>query len=216
MAHRTILITRPSYDYTTRYLSAWAEKVKESAESRGDDVLDLDGPRATKKELESILRKKNPSFIFLNGHGSDGLISGQNDEVLVQAGHNEGTLRSSIVYALSCKSGKELGPQAVEKGAVAYVGYEEDFVFMITTEKRTRPSEDRTAGLFLDPSNQVAISLLKGNTVEESNRKSKAFFIRNIQKLLTSQSPSEETAAVRYLYWDMKYQTFHGEGNAVI
>lgn len=216
MANRTILITRPNYDYTTRYLSLWAEKIKDFALSRGDSVLDLDGVRANKKEFESVNRKKSPSFIFLNGHGDRNFVCGQDNQILIEAGKNEEVLKSKIVYALACKSGQELGLKSIDKGAVAYIGYREDFIFMITTEKRTRPLEDKTAALFLDPSNQIANSLLKGNSVEESSRKSRSFFIRNIQKLLTSQSASEETAAVRYLYWDMKNQGYYGNGDAVI
>lgn len=217
---RTFLITRPKYDYTTRYLYSWAEKVKNFAKSRGDKVLDLDDDRANKKEFESVVKKTNPAFMlafmFLNGHGNEVSVTGQHGEVLVDEGNSLELLISKVIYALTCRSGRGLGKKSVERGAVAYIGYDEDFIFMYSESKRTRPQDDKTAALFLDPSNQVAISLLKGQAVEEASRRSKDFFVRNIRSLLTSESPAQDTAAIRFLYWDMVHQVYHGDGSAVI
>lgn len=209
--NRSVLITRPNYDYTTRYISAWAKKVIEFAEERGYSVFDLDGERAKQQELASVISKKDPTVVMLNGHGDAQTITGQHGEVLVKAGTNEDILKAKIVYALSCGSAKILGPKSIEKGAYAYIGYDEDFIFMYSNDKRTRPLEDKTAALFLDPSIQFVISLLKGNTVGSSLRSSRRFFIRNIQKLLTSQSSVEESSTVRYLLWDMEHQLALGD-----
>jgi hypothetical protein len=51
-----------------------------------------------------------------------------------------------------------------------------DFIFCHDLDKISRPLEDKTAKLFLEPSNQVAISLLKGNTSGRSSERSKIFF----------------------------------------
>ena len=146
--HRALLITRPNYDYTTRYLYSWAGKVKDFAESRGEKVLDLKKTRANRNELESMIVKTEPAFLFLNGHGNESQVTGQDGEVLVNAGENSELFQSKVVYALACRSAKELGKRSVDEGAVAYIGYDEDFIFMYTEEKRTRPTEDATAGMF--------------------------------------------------------------------
>lgn len=158
MSKIILLVTRPNYDYTTRYISAWAKKIIDLAQSKGNIVLDLDKERACKKELESMIQKRNPSVIFLNGHGNDDALTGQDGAVILQAGENERVLEGTITYALSCRSAKILGKQSVVSGTRAYIGYEEDFTFMYESEKRTRPDEDRITALFLDSSNQVMIS----------------------------------------------------------
>lgn len=213
---KNVLVTRPEYDYTTRYISAWSEKVIIFAESKGNLVLDLFQKRATKKEFESIVHKKNPSFVIINGHGNDKLICGQDGNVLIEAGVNDDILKSRVVYALSCRSAKILGSKSIRSGALAYIGYVEDFIFMYSNEKRSRPIEDKTAELFLEPSNQVAISLLKGHTAGEAHQNSREFFLRNIQKLLTSESSSAESSALRYLLWNMQHQVCLGDQSVIL
>lgn len=213
---KEILITRPEYDYTTRYISAWAEKIINFAKTKGFSILDLHRQRAKRKELEGLIKKKDPSLIILNGHGNDNEVTGQDDEVLIGVNKNEDILNSRIIYALSCSSGKELGPASVGNGAKAYIGYDDSFVFMYTDSERTRPLQDKTAALFLEPSNQVAISLIKGNNVEFAHQNSKKAFLQNIQKLLTSQSSIEESSTLRYLLWDMQHQVCLGDISATL
>ena len=213
---KDVLITRPEYDYTTRYISAWAKKVIDFAKLKGILLFDLLQTRATKKELESILHKKDPRFVVINGHGNDILVCGQDGEVLIEAGVNENILRSRIVYALSCRSAKVLGFKSIENGALAYIGYTEDFIFMYSNEKRGHPLDDKTAELFLGPSNQVVISLLKGHTAGEAQQNSRKSFLRNMQKLLTSESSLEDSSTLRYLFWDMQHQVCLGDKAATL
>lgn len=168
-----LLVTRPKHDLTTRYISAWAQTVIDEAHTRGHGVLDLHGSRARRAVVESMLTKQKPPLLFFNGHGNDHCVTGHNNEVLVATGTNEELLQGALVYALSCKSAKGLGVQSVRSGTRAYIGYNEDFVFLITTEKQTRPAEDRLAALFLDPSNHVMLSLLKGHSAEDAYLKAK-------------------------------------------
>ncbi len=167
-------------------------------------MYDLKDNRANKKELTSFLVKKSPEIVFLNGHGRDDRLCGQNDEVLLQSGDNEGLLRSKIVYTLSCQTAKKLGPAAVAKGATAYLGYDEDFVFFTRKEKESKPLGDDRAKLFLEPSNQLVISLLKNYSPVQAHQRSKKAFAKNIEDLLTGKLP--EKYLVRYLFWDMRHQ----------
>jgi hypothetical protein len=145
------------------------------------------------KEGESMLAKQTPDVVFLNGHGSEEAVTGHNGEVILRAGENEYRLSEKIVYALSCRSASVLGVWSVEKGTRAYIGYTEDFIFMYTSEKRTRPEEDKTAALFLEPSNQVPLTLIKGNSASSAHQSAKKAFARNIQKPLTSQTSRDDT-----------------------
>ena len=207
--NRIFLITRPKHDETTHYLFYWGSEVLKIAEKKGIQVLDLQKKRANKKDLASIIKKKRPLLCFLNGHGGPDFITGHLNEVLIKLGENEKVLESKIVYALSCQSAKKLGAGSVKKGAIAYIGYNEDFVFAFEQGKLARPTEDKTAGLFLKPSNQLIISLLKGHTVESAYKKSQELFMKNIRKLLTSESL--DSSDVKYLWWDMRHQVCLGD-----
>ncbi len=61
---KTLLITRPKHDSTVRYLFYWAKDALELAKKKGMKVWDLDGQRANRKEVESILKKRKPSLVF--------------------------------------------------------------------------------------------------------------------------------------------------------
>lgn len=212
--NNSLLITRPNHDITTNYLYYWSEKIINEAEKRSVKTVDLKGKRANKKELTGIIHKVQPALIVFNGHGNSNSITGYDNEVLIEADDNEEILSGKIAYAVSCSSAEILGPVCVKAGARAYIGYTDDFAFMIAAEKITKPLEDKSARLFLEPSNQVAISLLKGNTTGKAYKSSQDVFRRNINHLLTSESSQEEKEALPYLLWDIRHQVCLGNQDA--
>lgn len=156
---------------------------------------------------------QNPAIIFLNGHGNENKVAGQDNGHLVEGGVNESLLAGTIVYALACRSGKILGPKSIASGALSYVGYVQDFVFFIDESKLTRPIEDGVAKLFLEPSNYFLISLIKGHNVGESFNRSRDLFYKNFRKELISES-TLNTTAISFLAWNYKYQVCLGDRNA--
>lgn len=214
--NKKLVITRPDHDPTTNYLSCWSKTLIAIAENKNFNVVDLHGKKANRKRFEGVVAKTKPTLIVLNGHGNDDTVSGYDNEPLVQVGVNENVLEGSITYALSCRSGKELGKKAIEKSAKAYIGYKDDFIFIIDESKITKPLEDKTASLFFEPSNTVVISLLKGNTTSVSSKRSKNMFRANIRKLLTSESPQQEKDSLPYLAWNMNHQVCLGDQEARI
>ncbi|MBU4347761.1 hypothetical protein L6249_02155 [Candidatus Parcubacteria bacterium] len=213
--NKILLITAPDHDATTRYLSAWSSKILELAGKKNIQVINLKRKKANIKELKSRILKMKPLFVIFNGHGSNNCVTGYENEVLIQSGRNEKLLKEKIVYAISCRSAAELGPESVNAGALTYIGYANDFIFCHDDHKISRPLSDQIAKLFLDPSNQVAVSLIKGNTSETSSRQSKKFFLRNIQKLLSSEASQESSQYAKFLWWDMKHQVCLGDGSSV-
>lgn len=211
--NKRLLVTRPRHDITTHYLFHWANKIIELAKKKHFSVLDLKRKRANKKEITSILKKIEPSLVFLNGHGDDGCIRGHNNEILLEAGKNEKLLKSKIIYALSCRSAKKLGPKSIKAKALAYLGYDDDFIFIIDKDKVGKPLADGTAKLFLDPSNQIMISLLKGHSVGNSCYRSKRLFRENARRVASSESFYHYL--IPYLLWDMKHQVYLGEPSAI-
>jgi hypothetical protein len=210
----SLLITRPEHDLTTRYLSKWSEEVISEAEKKHIEVVDLDGEKAERTRFIGTLEKKSPDFVFLNGHGSAEIVGGHDNAPLLVGSDKEVT--DKIVYARACKSAKRLGPQAVENGAKSYIGYEEDFIFMYESAHVNRPLNDETAKLFLEPSNQIPLSILKGHSVEEAQERSRAKYQENIENLFSRKLTDEEQQILFYLAWDLRYQVCLGDKNATL
>lgn len=210
--NKILLITRPRHDATVHYLFYWSKEIIALAKEKGIAVLDLEGKRANHKEVTSMLQKKEPSLVFFNGHGNENSIMGNDNEVLIAVGRNEELLASKIVYALSCRSGKALGYSSVQGGASGYMGYDNDFIFVIDETKISDPLRDKTAELFLRPSNQVMVCLLKGHNIKDSHERSKKIFRENARKVANSES--QDSYLIPYLLWDMQHQVCLGNKNS--
>jgi hypothetical protein len=211
-----LLVTRPEYDYTTRYISAWAENYLKLAKQKGYAVIDLGRKRANRKEFESVIKKTKPTFVILNGHGNKDEVAGNDNETLVDVNTNAETLADKITYALSCQSAKNLGAKVGSYPNTTYIGYKEDFAFVRLEKYGRKPTEDALAGFFLEPSNAIVVSLLKGHNTGDSFSRGQREFTKNIQMLLTSKIKSADSSALRFLVWDLKHLTLCGDKNKVV
>lgn len=208
-----MLITRPNHDITTNYLYYWSLALIKYAKKIGRPVVDLKGKRANKKEFISVLKKVNPIFIVLNGHGNEEAVTGFDNKPLVNL-DNVDILKEKIVYARSCQSAKKLGVKSVSEGCKSYIGYDEDFVFVTGEDRLTQPLQDKTAQLFLEPSNKIVTYLLKGHASSISNQRSKDLYKKSIQKFMLSSATKEEKELIPYLVWDYNHQVCLGDQNA--
>ncbi len=202
-----LLFTRPEHDNTTHYLSNWSKESIQFAESKGFKVLDLNREKANLREVENRLTKFSPRLVVLNGHGNEDMVTGNKNEPLIVAGKNERLLKDKIVYALSCRSAKSLGPKSVAAGAINYAGYEDDFVFLYEPDKISRPLIDDTAKMFLEHSQIYIESLLKENTIKDAFSRSKENLKSNFIKALSENN----TTAVKFLWWDLRNFVSHGQ-----
>lgn len=210
-----ILITRPEHDPGTRYLSRWSERVIEEARKKNFGVIDLHREKAVRKEFEGRVEKTDPALIILNGHGNESYVTGHDNEVLVQSGENESLLHNRITYAISCDSAAVLGVQCVKQQGTTFIGYNKSFVFNISQQYLHQPTQDQRAAQFLDASNQVPLSLLKGRTARQASVRSKSLFRDAIRKLLpsiTSDPFAREDA--KDLFWNMSHQVCLGDQDA--
>ena len=212
-----MLITRPEHDPGTRYLSRWSERVIEEARKKNFDVIDLHKEKAVRKEFEGRVNKIQPAFIVMNGHGDENCVTGHDNEVLIQYGDNEALLHDRVTYAVSCDSAAVLGVECVKKGNTTFIGYNKSFVFNFTAQHMRQPTQDQRAAQFLDASNQVPISLLKGHTAQQASDRSKSLFRHAIRKILpsiTSDPFAREDA--KDLLWDMNHQVCLGVQDAML
>lgn len=209
-----MIVTRPQYDITTKYLSVWAEEVINFAKKKKIEVIDLLKDKANKKDFVGRVKKLKPDVIFLNGHGDDDCVTGHDEEALVEAGDNHDILRGAITYALSCNSGKILGPKVAENNEATYIGYEDEFIFIVNGNYLSRPQDDPMAKPFMEASNQVMISLLKGHRAGEASEKSKNKFKEHFMKLSSSQADPDSLQAAQCLWWNMRNQVCLGNLDA--
>ena len=205
-----MLITRPEHDKTTHYLSNWSKEIIDIAEGKNIKVFDLNREKAIRANVEVRLKKLSCNLTFFNGHGDFNVITGHNNEPIIIGGENEDLLKSKIVYAISCKSAKELGPRSVNAGAVSYTGFDDDFIFVYEPENISRPLHDNTAKLFLEPSQLFMKSLIKGNSVREGMDKTKKLLADNFLKALND----NDRDSAKYLWWDLKHFVSHGDVDA--
>ncbi|MBI3255829.1 MAG: hypothetical protein HYZ63_02560 [Candidatus Andersenbacteria bacterium] len=211
-----MIITRPEYDPSTRYLSAWSKSLIDTAEKKGLEVIDLHKEKAAKNEFEGRVKKKNPSLVVLNGHGTQACVTGHNNEVLVEAGKNSYLLAEKVTYAVSCSSAAVLGEEVAITANTAYIGYRDDFVFPFSQQYVSKPLSDKRAGRCLEVSNQVVLSLLKGNSCSESVGRSKQLAQKHISSLLTSNAGPEAAFDARILWWNLQQQVCLGDGSKTI
>lgn len=211
----TLLITRPDYEVTTHYISSWSKHIIDEAVKKNFDLIDLTKDKATQKRFLGILNKKAEAkiLVVINGHGNDAAILGHDDKDIISFEEAK-SLSKKIVYARACSSINILGKHAVKEGALAYIGYDIPFTFYAENDKASRPLEDKTAELFLDPSNYVATGLIKGHTAGEANMRSRNKFRNNIRRLIIEGPTSPYFYTISDLYDNMMHQICLGNDSA--
>lgn len=212
--NKILLVTRPKHDLATNYLFYWTIHVIKQAMSKNFKILDLKEKKANKRNFESYIRKHQPDLVFFNGHGSESAIAGYDNEILIEVGSNESLLSKKIIYARSCEAAKSLGSKCVQKGAIAFIGYRKKYFLGYSQAKISQPLKDEVARLFLEPSNLIPISLLKGNTAEDSYKKSQKAMRNNLFFMLSSKASQIQKDAAPYLWANINYQTVLGNKQA--
>lgn len=179
-------------------------------------VFDLEGDKARRSTFLSFMKSKSPGLVFLNGHGNDICVTGHNDESVLDEAVDMSVFSNSILYARSCDSAKVLGNILVQCGALAYIGYTRKFIVGTIRSKTTKPLEDQLAKLFLEPSNLIPTTILKGHTTGEADKRSKQEMVKNFQKMISSEGSFEERFAARWLWSNIRSQVVIGDQDALL
>lgn len=209
LTNKAILVTRPNHDLVTTYISAWAKYVLIESGKKRITKLDLAGKKANRNDFESYIQRNQPKLIFLNGHGSKDYIRGFDNEILLSF-KNIYLLEGKIIYARSCDAAIRLGSKIVKSGALCFIGYKQGFVVGYSEEHWSRPLQDAIAKLFLEPSNLVPMSFLKGNSAANAYRKSQNASFKNFSFALSTKASPLEKDTAPYLWHNRKYQVLLG------
>lgn len=213
-SNKGFLITRPRHEILLNLLFHWSKLVIDEAQAKQFRIFDLEGDKANRKTFVSYIMKNKPSLVFFNGHGSDDVITGHNNAVLIETNNGTELLKGAVVYARSCNAAKGLGAKAIKKGCRAFIGYRHKFVVAHSTVDISRPFEDELAKLFIEPSNLVPISLLKGNSAGEAYKKSQRAMRRNFSFMQSSAATWEQQSLASYLWGNIRAQVVLGNQEA--
>jgi len=206
MPENSMLSIRPSYELATRYGSAWQGQIVNAA---GGNVVDLYGDNATGANFFSAIESQDPILVNIFGHGNYNIIAGQNDEVYLTGCQTDGVLAERVVYDLSCRAGRDLGASSVSKGAISFLGYNEDFMFVITEGEHQdggmlNPLADETARGFFESHNVAPISYINGFGIEDSYWVSQENF-----NYWIAVWESIDSQVAGLLVWDRDHQVAH-------
>ncbi len=211
---RTLLVTRPEYDDATSYLFHYSREVMNLAKEKSIKVLDLRRPRLNRQIFSGLISEQDPHLVFFNAHGDEKRIYGDKiddvEEILVEDDRNHTLLNKRMVYARACYAAASLGKACTGEGG-CFIGYKTPFSFWIDERWSAKPLNDKTAKLFLEPSNLIVISLLKGNSTREAFDKSLAMSKKNILKLLRVKEEPGATASIMLLWNNIQGQDILGD-----
>jgi len=120
------------------------------------------------------------------------------------------------VYSLSCASASKLGKEAVNRGTICFIGYENDFALGRDPDSEATPRRDKIAKFFLEPSNTLFSSLIEGKDVKTAVEKAKKEIRDNIWYLSTTDDFPEAQFYAPYLFGNLVGLVAYGNLNASI
>ena len=210
-----ILLIRNDHDPITHYRYKWSDPIKNIAEKKGIKTDCVDGPKVTKSEVESRIKKLNPSFLILNGHGSDKSFYGHKGEIIFDS-KDTACLKNKIVFSRACNCAKTLGKVAVNNSKCkAFAGYKFEFWNVRNTDTEIKPLNDQISQPIWEISNTTPISLIKGSTMDEAIEASHRKATKEISKLLFSEEPSA-ISVMRAIITNDEGLIYHGNGDTQI
>jgi hypothetical protein len=208
-----MIIVCPDYDDVTKVFFDFSREIKDLASSKSLGMKELNEKDANPKEFGKVLSGLDFSFVCINGHGDRNTVAGNKGKVILSKNINFKEYGKRICYCRSCESGEVLGKQLIRDGG-AFIGYSEPFEFFMDERNIANPLKDPAANLFLKPSNSVPMTLLKGKTVEEANKRGKNAFLKSIKKVINNEDYNLLMAVA--LWKNYNSQVVHGDENLTV
>ncbi len=127
-----ILIIAPLHDYPTVLSNKAVRRLTKFLNSYEIDYDLLSSVLANRLYIDSKLKRNRYNAVFYYGHGlEDRLGDWALEFVPLVSKKNIHLFKNTIIYTMSCLSGKILAPLAIQKGVKAYYGHNvKYFAFM--------------------------------------------------------------------------------------
>ena len=154
------MLTLPIYDLPTRSASGFIIRY----------VL----PRSIPPQLIGPLdRKVSFSALMIGdaiigvGHGSPTEFCGHNDEVILNI-ISIPNVKGKVVILISCETAQGLGPSLINAGALSFIGWKDDLVWVMDADLASTPWSDKIAATSLMPVIDGLNALFDGKTAGEA------------------------------------------------
>lgn len=147
-------------------------------------------PRVEPVQLYSLLVRRLPfqlsapqsDIIIGVGHGDEDSFTGQNEALILEVGrYNPREIRGKMIKLLSCQTGVTLGPDLVKNGAKAFLGYTDDYVWVMDSDLASTPWADELAATCLLPVVDGLNALLDGKPAGEAFEIERAGYLQNAE-----------------------------------
>ena len=159
-------ITKSVFDYREAVIYPYMT-------SQGLVITKLQGPLARRHYVVEEATKPAVQYLTGVGHGLFDTYTGDYGEILFQVGHYASAeVNHKIIHLISCQAGRELGPDFVKQGCLAFFGYDEDFAF-------TKDQQE----LFFECDSEIDKGFADGLTAEAVYVRAKQLFDDKIDEL---------------------------------
>jgi len=134
-------------------------------------------PRVGPIPLYSVLDRRTPfrlssqqaDVIIGMGHGDVDIFTGQNMGTILEVSkYSPREVKGKVIYLLSCQTGAELGPDLVHNGALSFIGFTDDYLWVADADLAATPWGDEMAAPCLMPAIEGINSLLDGETTKRA------------------------------------------------
>jgi hypothetical protein len=115
--------TKAAYEYRQKHVYPYFKE-------KGFDVLCFQGPLARRYYAAPAARKPAVDYLTGVGHGTYDTYTGDFfDPIFSRGNYHQEEIRGKIVHFLSCQTARVLGPDFIGQGALAFFGYDENFIY---------------------------------------------------------------------------------------
>lgn len=121
------------------------------------------------RRLPFQLSARQSDIIIGMGHGDADAFCGQNEAIILEIGkYDPKEVRGKVIKLLSCQTGVALGPDLVKNGCACFMGYTDDYVWVMDADLTSTPWNDEMAAPCLMPVIDSINTLLDGKSAGEA------------------------------------------------
>lgn len=194
-------------DGVTTPIANWRiANVHPEFQRRGFTVVPLTGTDDVRANFVPAAKNRLTTYISGIGHGNYDLYTGHWGDIILKVGnYDSAEVKSKTIHFLSCRTGRDLGPDTVVNGSSTYFGYDENFHFV--WDDSTTPVDEFL--LFVRSDATFDLQMAAGATASQAFNTTKQAFNAAI-----AQVPN--TAAATWLTYDRDHMKLHGSATATI
>lgn len=101
------------------------------------------------------------------GHGSPSEFTGHNQQILMDV-TSIPNVDGKVIILISCETAQELGPALINAGALSYIGFKKDLVWVCDADRASKPWNDELARPVMGPIIECVNTILDGKTIQEA------------------------------------------------